>query len=102
MPMTVRVKILAISAILLVLFAVVLISSVVMQKHSSRKVAAIIDFHLPLSAAIADLDVATYEYELLIERLLREADTKSAEATTARQASAFHHQGGGGQARITP
>jgi adenylate cyclase len=84
--MTVRVKILAISAILLVLFAVVLISSVVMQKHSSRKVAAIIDFHLPLSAAIADLDVATYEYELLIERLLREADTKSAEATTARQA----------------
>jgi len=65
--MTVRVKILAISAILLLLFAVVLVGSVVMQKQSSDKVAAIIDFHLPLAAAIADLDVATYEYELGLE-----------------------------------
>ena len=39
--MTVRVKILAISAVLLLLFAVVLVSSVIMQEHSSRKVAAI-------------------------------------------------------------
>src|SRR5262249_28267189 len=38
--MTVRVKILAISAVLLLLFAIVLVSSVIMQEHSSRKVAA--------------------------------------------------------------
>src|SRR5262249_16557038 len=83
--MTVRVKILAISAVLLLLFAVVLVSSVVMQEHSSRKVAAIIDYHLPLAAAIADLDVATYEYELVVERLLRELDTKGAAADGQRR-----------------
>jgi adenylate cyclase len=69
--MTFRIKILAISAILLLLFAIVLSSSIVMQEHGSKKVAAIIDFHLPLAAAIADLDVATYEYELVLRRILR-------------------------------
>jgi adenylate cyclase len=69
--MTVRVKILAISGVLLLLFAAVLVGSVVMQRQSRAKLAAILDIHLPLAAAIADLDVATYEYELVVERLLR-------------------------------
>ena len=69
--MTVRIKILAISAVLLVLFAAVLIGSVVMQRQSRARLAAIIDVHLPLAATIAGLDVATYEYELVVERLLR-------------------------------
>ncbi|HKW60664.1 MAG TPA: adenylate/guanylate cyclase domain-containing protein [Candidatus Dormibacteraeota bacterium] len=55
---------------LLLLFAVVLVGSVTMQRRSSRNVAAIIDFHLPLAAVIADLDVATDEYELIAERFL--------------------------------
>jgi len=78
--MTVRVKILAISAVLLLLFAIVLVSSVIMQEHSSRKVAAIIDYHLPLAAIIADLDVATDQYELVVERLLRQEDRGSGAA----------------------
>src|SRR5215813_3333188 len=82
--MTVRVKILAISAVLLLLFAVVLVSSVIMQEHSSRKVAAIIEYHLPLAAIIADLDVATDKYELIVERLLREPDRSSAGAASER------------------
>src|SRR5215475_8018208 len=82
--MTVRVKILAISAVLLLLFAVVLVSSVIMQEHSSRKVAAIIDYHLPLAATIADLDVATDKYELIVERLLREPDRSSTGAAAER------------------
>ena len=69
--MTVRIKILAISVVLLVLFAIVLVSSVIMQGRSSDKVATLLDFHLPIADAIADLDVATFEYELTIERLLR-------------------------------
>src|SRR6266540_3950489 len=68
--MTVRVKILAISAVLLLLFAVVLVGSVVMQKQSSDKVAAIIDFQLPLAAAIADLDVARAQRSLVYLRRL--------------------------------
>jgi len=87
--MTVRVKILAISAVLLLLFAVVLVGSVVMQKQSRGKVGTIIDIHLPLTAAIADLDVATYEYELSLERVLRrpevtEADRRALDKTKAR------------------
>ncbi len=92
--MTVRVKILAISAVLLLLFAVVLVGSVVMQKQSSDKVAAIIDFQLPLAAAIADLDVATFEYELSLERALRrpevtEADRRALDKTKARITADF-------------
>ena len=85
--MTVRVKILAISAVLLLLFAVVLVGSVVMQKQSSDKVAAIIDFQLPLTAAIADLDVATFEYELSLERALRrpEVPRRTAARSTRRR-----------------
>ena len=90
--MTVRVKILAISAVLLVLFAAVLVGSVVMQKQSRSRVAAIIDVHLPLASAIADLDVATYEYELIVERLLRSA--RETPAVTDEDRSALARAGG--------
>src|SRR5262250_2095229 len=83
--MTVRVKILAISAVLLLLFAIVLVSSVIMQERSSRKVAAIIEYHLPLAAIIADLDVATDQYELIVERLLRQEDRGSGAADEQRR-----------------
>ncbi|MGH7208959.1 MAG: HAMP domain-containing protein, partial [Nitrospiraceae bacterium] len=73
--MTVRAKILAISGVMLLLFAAVLVGSVVMQKQSTAKRGTIIDIHLPLAGAIADLDVATYEYELIIQRLLRRPET---------------------------
>ena len=72
--MTVRVKILALSVSLLLIFAVVLMGSVTMQRRTSHQVAAIIDFHLPLAAVIADLDVATDEYELVAMRLVAAPD----------------------------
>src|SRR5262249_13799931 len=82
----VRVKILALSAALLVLFAVVLVSSVVMQRQSSNKLSAIIDFHLPLAAVIADLDVATDQYELIVQRLLLRGETSPGAIEAARAA----------------
>jgi adenylate cyclase len=84
--MTVRVKILALSAALLVLFAIVLVSSVVMQKQSSSKLSAVIDFHLPLAAVIADLDVATDQYELIVQRLLLRAETSASAIEATRTA----------------
>ena len=84
--MTFRVKILALSVVLLLLFAGVLVSSVTMQRRSSQKVAAIIDFHLPLSAVIADLDVATDQYELIVERLLLLPEVTPAAAEASRRA----------------
>src|SRR5215467_2434688 len=74
--MLVRGKILAISGILRLLFAAVLVGSVVMQKHSGAKRATIIDIYLPLVDIIADLDVATDEYELILQRLIRRSETK--------------------------
>ena len=74
--MTVRGKILAISGVLLLLFAAVLVGSVVMQKHSGAKRATIIEIYLPLVDIIADLDVATDEYELILQRLIRRSETK--------------------------
>jgi adenylate cyclase len=82
--MTVRIKILALSVGLLLIFAVVLMSSVAMQRRTSHQVAAIIDFHLPLAAVIADLDVATDEYELVTMRLLAVPDLTAAAVDIGR------------------
>ncbi|HYB42918.1 MAG TPA: adenylate/guanylate cyclase domain-containing protein, partial [Candidatus Methylomirabilis sp.] len=79
-------KILAGSVALLLIFAVVLVSSVVMQRRTSQKVAAIIDFHLPLAAVIADLDVATDQFELIAERLLLLPDATPAAVEAGRRA----------------
>jgi adenylate cyclase len=84
--MTVRGKILAISGVLLLLFAAVLVGSVVMQKQSGAKRATIIEIYLPLVDIIADLDVATYEYELILQRLLHRTETKPAALDEDRRA----------------
>ena len=84
--MTVRVKILAISVVLLLLFAGVLFASVAMQQRTSHQVAAITEFHLPLAAVIADLDVATDQYELIVERLLLLPDVTPAAVKAGRLA----------------
>jgi adenylate cyclase len=73
--MTVRGKILAISGVLLLLFAAVLVGSVVMQQKAAVKRASILDIYLPLANFIADLDVATFEYELILHRLLGRSET---------------------------
>lgn len=82
--MTVRVKILLLAGVLLLLFGVVLMTSVVMQRHASQRVAAIIEYHLPLAAALSDLDVSTSDYELGLERMLRHND-ETQKATDAEQ-----------------
>jgi len=86
--MTLRIKILALSVGLLLIFAVVLFSSVAMQERTSRHVAGIIEFHLPLSAVIADLDVATDEFELIASRLLLLPDVTPADVEAGRRALA--------------
>jgi adenylate cyclase len=84
--MTVRIKILALSVGLLLIFAVVLIGAITMQRRTSDKVSAIIDFHLPLAAVIADLDVATDEYELIAARVLLVPDGTPAAIEAGRRA----------------
>ena len=57
-----------------------------MQRRSNDKVAAIIEFQLPLAAAISNLDVGTSDYELLLERMLRRNDDSPAAAEAEHQA----------------
>lgn len=83
--MTVRVKILALSVGLLLIFAGVLFASIAMQRRTSHQVAVITEFHLPLAAVIADLDVATDLYELIIERLLLLPDITPAAVEAERR-----------------
>jgi adenylate cyclase len=84
--MTVRIKILALSVALLLIFAVVLMSSIAMQRRTSHQVSAIIDFHLPLAAVISDLDVATDDFELVVDRLLLQPDVTPAAVDAGRRA----------------
>lgn len=90
--MTVRIKILALSIGLLLIFAVVLMGSVAMQRRTSNQVAAIIDFHLPLAAVIADLDVATDEYELVAMRLLAAPDVTAEAVEVTRRGLATNKE----------
>ena len=90
--MTVRIKILALSIGLLLIFAVVLMGSVAMQRRTSHQVAAIIDFHLPLAAVIADLDVATDEYELVAMRILAAPDVTAEAVEVTRRGLATNKE----------
>src|SRR5215831_6686632 len=57
-----------------------------MQRRTSHQVSAIIDFHLPLAAVISDLDVATDEFELLVDRLLLLPDVTPSAVEVGRAA----------------
>ncbi|MBM3599244.1 MAG: HAMP domain-containing protein [Alphaproteobacteria bacterium] len=70
--MTIRLKILAISAAMLAILSVALLGSVLIQDEVHEEIAAIVEYHVPLNAAISEFDVATSEYELNLSRLLRE------------------------------
>lgn len=69
--MTIRLKILALSIALLAILCVALFVSLRLQENVHEEIGGITDYHLPIAALIGDLDVATFEYELNLHRLLR-------------------------------
>ena len=77
--MTVRFKILSIAVALLIVFGIVIGVSGVLQRRVSEDVADIGRYHRPLAATMADFDVLTDEYELLLLRLLRRSDLKQSD-----------------------
>lgn len=72
--MTIRIKILSIAISLLVVFGIVVGVSAILQRQVTNEVRGITRYHDPLTAAIADFDVVSFEYELLPLRLLRRSD----------------------------
>jgi adenylate cyclase len=69
--MTIRVKILALALVILIIFGVVVGISTWLQQQFMNQIVTITRYNTPLRTIIADFDVRTDEYELIILRLLR-------------------------------
>jgi len=67
---TIRLKILAMTTLLLLVFAVTTGLSTYLVKQVVEEIDGIAEYHMPLAAQVSDLDVLTYEYELELRRLL--------------------------------
>jgi adenylate cyclase len=87
--MTIRKKIFILAGILLALFGLVVGALAFVQKLNNDQIGNIVDYELPLSRLVAEFDVYTDRYELVILRALREDPTNSPDlksATSATQA----------------
>jgi hypothetical protein len=82
--MSIRTKLLAVAAVLLLLFAFANGIGALLNDESIHKFGNVINYHLPLTRVVADLNVATFEYELTLERLRRKGDLVPAEAATTQ------------------
>lgn len=69
--MTIRRKILALAVVLLLIFGIVVAVSALLQRGILGEQAAYFTYGVPLRTHVADLDVLTDEYELIVLRLLR-------------------------------
>jgi adenylate cyclase len=83
--MTIRIKILSITISLLVVFGIVVGVSAILQRQVTNDVSSITRYHDPLTAAIANFDVVSFEYELLPLRLLRRPDVDKSEIESVTQ-----------------
>ncbi len=68
--MPLRVKILALTCLLLLVFAITTALSAYLIRDVMEEMGAIVDYHIALTALISELDVLTFEYELDVRRLL--------------------------------
>ena len=81
--MTIRKKIFNPAGILLALFGLVVGALAFVQKLNNDQVGNIVAYELPLSRLVADFDVDTDRYELVILRALREDSANSLNLKTA-------------------
>jgi adenylate cyclase len=82
---TIRIKILSIAVSLLVVFGIVVGVSAILQRQVTNEVSSITRYHDPLTAAIANFDVVSFEYELLLLRLLRRSDVDKSQIESVAQ-----------------
>lgn len=81
--MTIRLKILSVAIALLLVFGVVVGVSAFLQREVTEEIRDITRYHEPVTAAIANFDVISFEYELLPLRLLQRPDADKAEIASA-------------------
>lgn len=85
--MNIRFQIMAMAVALLLIFGVAVLVWALLEKEAQDEIAGITDYHLPLTAMTAEVDVITFEYELLLHRLLRQVQSRPEQlaATAQRQ-----------------
>jgi adenylate cyclase len=83
--MTIRLKIFAISSLLLLLLGVALGISTWLQQEVHHELDSIASYHQPITAAIAEIDVITFEYEVNLFRLLRNQEVQPELLEVVRQ-----------------
>jgi adenylate cyclase len=81
--MTIRKKIFILTGILLALFGLVVGALAFVQKLNNDQIGNIVAYELPLSRLVAEFDVDTDKYELVILRALREDSANSLNLKTA-------------------
>src|SRR5262245_25647805 len=77
--MPIRFKVLSIAFALLVIFGIVITWSTIQQRRLTQEADALVHYNLPIRASLSNFDVITYEYELIILRLVRRAEVGPAE-----------------------
>jgi adenylate cyclase len=80
--MSIRTKFFALAGIILAMFGIVVGVLSFLQGSTAHKLQEIVEHHQKLRRILADLDVATDEYELRVERLRREPTRPAAELQT--------------------
>jgi len=84
--MSIRTKFFALAGIILAMFGIVVGVLWIMQAATAHRLEDIVEHHQKLRRILADLDVATDEYELRAERLRRQPDRPAAELRAAADA----------------
>jgi adenylate cyclase len=72
--MTIRLKILSLAFVILFIFGIVVNISTWLQHQVMHQVDVLTQYNIPLRTIIAQFDVLTYEYELIVMRALRRTD----------------------------
>ena len=70
--LTIRLKILIVTAALLLIFALTNILSIRLSKGVVNELDTITDYFMPLSAIASKIDIDTFEFELNLRRLIQE------------------------------
>jgi adenylate cyclase len=78
---SVRLKVILTSAAMLVVFGAAVLVWALLQWEAEEELTSIVDYHAPISAMIGEVDTLTFEYELIVHRLLRTPPRAPAEAS---------------------
>lgn len=90
---TIRIKILIVAAVLLLMFALTNAVSVLLNKDVVYELEAMAEYHMPLNAIAAEIDVQTFEFEINLQHLLQQhtLELPRLTAIAARQAELATH-----------